>query len=210
MEIQDYQYSILLGQLGYTFKYHENKRMFQVDSVGFFKVCEDVPSDEILRTCLENKHNHNIVLLNGNVSFKHYQLFPSGSPGHYLDVNLIRKGDKYAPFYFGEYDLGMFTETDKAIAISINNGEDISCLSCGLVNDFTVHKPSKVYTIKCSCGRHIRNITDNKPVSMPFGKFKGMVVSDMKSEEELSYLRWVVDNQTLSGRLEEAILRQIS
>lgn len=210
MEIQDYQYSILFDKLGYDFKYYPDKRMFKVEGLGFCKICDEIPSDEILKTCLEQCHNYTILLLNGNVTFKGFELFNDHTFPHSAEVTLIKKDDKYWPLFYGEYDLGIFPETDKAIALAINNGEDITCKNCGLVNEYTVSKPNKIYSVTCSCGRHIRNITENKPVILPFGKFKDRSVESMKTKEELDYLSWLVDNKDLNGRLEEAILRQIS
>lgn len=209
MTKRDKQYHDFFKLLGYEFVYYPDKNSFQIKDVGYAKVC-DFPATETMKDlACQASIKQDIILLDGNLTFKSYLIFSQGR--EWTGGIFIKNGDKYHPFYWSyDYDVDSFPETSVVIA-KIINGSDIVCQRCGSINDFIIQKPSIHYKCTCKCGSFIKNIGTNEPATLYFGKYKGREISSMRSDEELNYLNWLLNNsQSIKGKLLDAIKYQLS
>ncbi len=70
---------------------------------------------------------------------------------------------------------------------------DITCQTCGLINDYhEVQKNIHVAAYCNGCDSYIKNLPQGKPFILPFGKFKGVLLSDMVSKDQTDYLHWML------------------
>lgn len=70
---------------------------------------------------------------------------------------------------------------------------DITCTNCGSVNDYhEVQKNIHIAAYCNSCERYIKNLPQGKPFTLPLGKFKGVLISDMVSKDQTDYLSWML------------------
>lgn len=87
----------------------------------------------------------------------------------------------------------------------------IQCPKCSSISyrieDRGVHK-----TAFCNkCDSYIKNIPQGLPQKLYFGKYKDREVSTMTSQDEIKYLKWLLDNTEIkSNALKEAIIKQIN
>lgn len=88
------------------------------------------------------------------------------------------------------------------------NWSEVICSNCGLVNDYTIIEIGNQRVCHCN---GCNNFLGNKPkesynvksIVMPFGKYKGQVISQVN---DVPYFRWVLKNvPTLKGGLLAAI-----
>lgn len=71
--------------------------------------------------------------------------------------------------------------------------QDITCNQCGSINDYRIIQKGIHQTAYCNgCDAYIKNIPQGKPFIMPFGKFKGTLLTDMTSKEQVDYLDWML------------------
>lgn len=203
METIENQYAMFFHLLGYEAVYYENKRLFHLKEIDTYaKLCDEPYSQDVFDTAI--KSDKQILLLEGSLSFKPIMLINWGSEKWCTKVILPVKGTKYAPFFFEEwFDVDAWPEEAKIIARCIRNGADLICNTCGSVNDFTITKPSIHYKATCGCGLYITNISENKPIELHFGKYKGRLLSTMRSNDEIQYLQWALAQNIFKGRLKE-------
>ncbi len=208
MNLRDKQYHEFFTRMGYEFVYYPEKSGFLIKEIGYAKVC-DYPAPKVLQDkAEENGKKQTTILLEGPLSFKPYSFY---SENGWTESIFIPKGEKYYPvFWQNEYDVDIFPGTSKNIGVVLNGG-DVVCQRCGSVNDFQVQKPSIHYKAVCQCGCFIKNLPTNQPAVLYFGKYQGREVASMRSDEELRYLQWLVDNSnSLKGRVLEAIKYQLA
>ena len=83
---------------------------------------------------------------------------------------------------------------------------NVECPECGLVNDYTIENKSGQNVCTCFCGRFLGNkpkeTYDVKSIVMPFGKYKGQVISQVN---DVPYFRWAYKNLNLKGGVLAAI-----
>lgn len=208
MNKRDKQYHDFFKSMGYEFVYHPDKSGFMIKGIGYAKVCDLPASDFIIKEAEKAGKKMQIILLEGNLTFKCYRLF-SNDHGWYSAM-FVKEGDKYSPLFYNEdYLIDSFPETTKQTAISING--DIVCQRCGSVNDFIVEKPSIHYKLTCQCGSFIKNSGTNAPAILYFGKYKGREIASMKSDDELKYLEWLINNSdSIQGKLRTSIINHLS
>jgi uncharacterized protein (DUF3820 family) len=71
--------------------------------------------------------------------------------------------------------------------------ETIICQKCGLINDYAVQQSGPHKTAYCNgCGKYIKHITQGNDFEIPFGRYKGRMLSSMVSSEEINYLKWLL------------------
>lgn len=81
----------------------------------------------------------------------------------------------------------------------------IICNHCGTEDFYFEEKKGNFCAY---CGKKIKKVQD---VKLKFGKYKGRMVSTMKSKSEKQYLEWVLENfKDLNSNLEIAIINQIN
>jgi len=70
--------------------------------------------------------------------------------------------------------------------------KEVTCNRCGTVDDYRTEMKSGQNTAWCNgCGKFIKNIPqENAAFVLPFGKFKGTLMSDMVTQEQISWLNW--------------------
>ena len=86
--------------------------------------------------------------------------------------------------------------------------EEIFCRNCGLVGDYHTVMKSGQNTAWCNgCSRFIKNISQGKPPTIFFGKYKGTLVSEM---QDVSYLEWLIKANVASPKLIDPIKDRIS
>jgi hypothetical protein len=90
--------------------------------------------------------------------------------------------------------------------------EDIICNRCGSINDYRVEERANNRMAYCNgCGMWIKNIPHSiQPARLYFGKHKGRLISEMTSDDDLGYLRWVSENMKLPAKIREAINKQLN
>ena len=207
MNKQEEQYFVYLTKLGYTPKFYPEKSMFYIEEHNLYlKCCEYSASDQLKQYAAEASKKANIVLLEGNLTFRDY---PTFQDGYFVDCwcVLMHKGSKYAPFFYGEFHPDYFEHEAYAIACGIN-GKDITCKRCGRVNDYKIDK-NVHYKATCKCGGFLTNISTNKPLTIHFGKYAGRQLDSMTDKDELQYLQWACDNNVFTKKLKEAALSLI-
>jgi len=57
--------------------------------------------------------------------------------------------------------------------------------------------------------KRIRKKSDKQIIYIPFGKYKYVRVTNMKTKEQVDYLRWLIKASSLDPRLKGAIQNQI-
>lgn len=203
------QYAYLFSQLGHTTEFYPEKSLFHLKESNIYcKVCENPASDETIKKAIEGSRKHQIVLLEGGISFKSFRMFNNGEES--CPVVFLDKSHKWYPLYWGyDFDLEYFRETTIIVSLAIRCGEDVECHRCGLVNDFTVSKPSLHYKATCRCGNYITNISENKPSALYFGKYKGRLVSSMQGNDELQYLEWGLTQNMFKGKLKRDVIERL-
>jgi len=83
---------------------------------------------------------------------------------------------------------------------------DVVCQNCGNVNDFRTVMKSNQNTAWCnSCDKFIKNIPQGKPPQLYFGKYKGTLISDMRSDEQVKYLQWLIQQPFCKENLTTSI-----
>ena len=89
--------------------------------------------------------------------------------------------------------------------------EDIICTNCGNINDYRVEEKANNHVAFCNgCGKFIKNIPHSeKPPQFYFGKYKGKLISDFSTPEELQYLDWALNNINMSVSLAKAVTTQL-
>lgn len=201
MNIQEKQYYEFFTQLGYKFNYYPDRKGFDLYECGVYaKICEHNPSDDIIALAKEASHKKTIVLLTGNLTFTAYSAYDKGE--EVCEHLFVEDGNKFSPIYYGEFDVHYFTVLSEIIA-NVIQGE-IICKKCGSVNDFSVSKPSIHYRADCkSCGAWITNISENKPIQIYFGRFKGRFLNSMGSTDELQWLEWAVKSGAVKGNVKK-------
>lgn len=71
--------------------------------------------------------------------------------------------------------------------------KDVICQKCGSVNDYRVTKGNLHHTAYCNgCDAYIKNLPQGGPYILPFGKFKGTLLSEMTSRDQIDYLNWML------------------
>lgn len=206
------QYAFFFSQLGYSADYYPDKQLFYLKEARIYaKICPDPAPPEIIKQAKEQSKKHRIVLLEGALTFRMYDIYENNhfSGGH--PINFVTDGDKYSPVFFDpEYSLDFWPKENIAIAVAINMGEDIVCQRCGSINDFEITKPSLHYKATCKCGCYITNISDNKPSVIHFGKYKGRPVLSMITDEEIRYLKWALEQGLFKGKIKRHVEERIA
>lgn len=214
MTIYERQYASYFSYLGYSVEFYEDKSLFFIKELNAYaKMCSDPPLPEIIekaeKSCLKN----DIILLDGNLSFKPYTIYRKNYDDNgftSIKYVLVIKDRKYSPYFFEKwFDLDIWKDEAAIIAACINNNQSFECHQCGLVDDITVSKPSLHYKVSCACGAYITNVSENKPSSLFFGKYKGRAVASMKSDEEIRYLQWGLSQNIFKGKLKRDIEERV-
>ena len=86
---------------------------------------------------------------------------------------------------------------------------EIKC-KCGAINDYRTEMKGEQKTAWCNkCNCWIKNIPYKEP-QIYFGKYKGTKIADMKTDEQLNYLRWMIDNVKITNNFREIIIKHLS
>lgn len=207
MNKQEQQYFVYLTKLGYTPKFYPEKSMFYIEEHNLYLKCCEYPAPEKLKEyALKACKDFNIILLEGNLTFRTYPTYYNGFELQ-CDAVLMHKGSKYEPFFYGEFEPNYFEDEAYAVAFAIN-GKDITCKRCGLINEYKIEK-NVHYKATCKCGGFLTNISTNKPVTIHFGKYSGRQIDSMTDKEEVQYLQWACDHNVFNKKLKEAALTLI-
>jgi uncharacterized protein (DUF3820 family) len=74
----------------------------------------------------------------------------------------------------------------------------ITCNRCIKDVDPRIVKGTHITAYCSECGSYIKHLpkdrSHQKDFTLPFGKFKGIAISDMHSKERIDYLKWVLRN----------------
>jgi len=90
------------------------------------------------------------------------------------------------------------------------NWDEVICGGCGLINDYTITVKVGQNICRCNgCDKFLgcKPKQPGDPQVMRFGKYKGMLVSEIDSS---SYLEWIVENVKPKGTLLVAIENQLA
>jgi hypothetical protein len=208
MNLRDKQYHDFFTSMGYEFIYYPDKNGFKISGIGYAKICENPASDLIVNQAKEASKKQSVILLEGNLTYRHYRYFQGGE--EVTDIVFIPKGFKYYPLFCGEWEFDYFGETAFEIAMATKSNK-IVCQKCDTVDDFKVSKAGPNITARCKhCGYWITNLPANQPAVLNFGKYAGREVKSLTTDEEIKYLQWLVQTPNVKGRLKEAILNQIA
>lgn len=83
---------------------------------------------------------------------------------------------------------------------------DIICQRCRSVNNYTERKAGPHISAYCNgCGNYIKHLSQDKPLILYFGKYKGRELSSMSSDDELRYLIWLAQAPDMKQKLKDAI-----
>lgn len=99
-------------------------------------------------------------------------------------------------------------QKEKKIYLSqIRDMEDLKCKHCGSVNKFNVVVSGNHLKAVCSvCDSYIKFLPQpTEDFIIPFGKYKDMPLKDMRSKEQISYLRWMIE----TGKFNSNIKRHV-
>ena len=84
--------------------------------------------------------------------------------------------------------------------------ENVTCNKCGAENFYFEEKRGPHLTAICSsCGSYIKHLGQKKEVVIHFGKYKGTKLSDMKSQDQISWLKWVITVDNVKPGLKDSI-----
>jgi len=73
------------------------------------------------------------------------------------------------------------------------------------MNDYRTEKKANNLVAYCkSCGKYIKNIPYSEP-ALHFGKYKGSLIKDLNTAEEINYLHWLRKNVKLTKHISDAI-----
>jgi uncharacterized protein (DUF3820 family) len=71
--------------------------------------------------------------------------------------------------------------------------KDVICQKCGSANDYHIIPKAFNHTAYCNlCNSYIKNLPQDKPLTLPFGKYKGTLLTDMVTNEQIKYLQWII------------------
>lgn len=83
---------------------------------------------------------------------------------------------------------------------------NVVCPKCGLINEYRT-EPAGVHTkaICNGCNSYIKFLPQGNPPTIHFGKYSGIEISTMVSEEEIKYLHWMLGENKFKGKLKTDI-----
>lgn len=212
MTIYELQYAYYFSKLGYTTEFFPEKSLFFIKELNAYaKCCSDPALPDIVEKAIEQSKKFNIILLEGNLSFKPYRVFTKNDMPESIGYTavLVCKDRKYSPYFWdGEMNIDIWPDESNIIATAIN-GEQFECHRCGTCDDIKISKPSLHYKVTCKCGAYITNVSENKPSALYFGKYKGRSVASMQSKEEIQYLEWGLTQNMFKGKLRRDIEERV-
>lgn len=86
---------------------------------------------------------------------------------------------------------------------------DIECRYCGS-SDYSTEMKSGQNVATCNnCGRFIKNIPYSEP-GIYFGKYKGKLIKDFQTKEEINYLYWIRNNPDIWYKMKDRIKEAIN
>ena len=88
--------------------------------------------------------------------------------------------------------------------------EDLKCPNpnCNAINDYYTEMKSNNNVARCiKCDTFIKNIPQGNEPTFFFGKYKGKKVKEV---EDMSYLKWALQNLKLAAAMKDAIQKQIT
>lgn len=87
---------------------------------------------------------------------------------------------------------------------------NIKCTKCGS-SDYRIELRNIHKTAYCnSCDAYIKNLPQGLPQKLYFGKFKERLINSMNKKEEISYLKWLLENTKVKpNALKEAIVSHL-
>jgi hypothetical protein len=83
---------------------------------------------------------------------------------------------------------------------------DLKCIHCDLENEYTVTKNGPHVSAFCNgCGSFIKHIPQDKPLLLPYGKYKGTPLTDMVTVDQVKYLHWLkgVAKENLAVKIDQ-------
>jgi uncharacterized protein (DUF3820 family) len=89
---------------------------------------------------------------------------------------------------------------------------DLKCEYCGLTNEFIIKPNGLILSAYCEkCNNLLENIRESKITKriIPFGKYAGTKICEMWDEEQINYLRWLVEQDFLKQDLFIAISQHL-
>jgi len=87
----------------------------------------------------------------------------------------------------------------------------VICKKCGTEDFYFEEKRGPHLTAICGgCGSYIKHLGQDKPFVIPFGKYKGRVLSSMISKEETQYLWWLVEQDFCKKNMEDKIRKHLN
>jgi uncharacterized protein (DUF3820 family) len=89
---------------------------------------------------------------------------------------------------------------------------DLKCEYCGSTNEFIIKPNGLILSAYCEkCNNLLENIRESKITKriIPFGKYAGTKISEMWDEEQINYLRWLVEQDFLKQDLFIAISQHL-
>lgn len=88
---------------------------------------------------------------------------------------------------------------------------DIICQQCGSINDYHTIMKSNQNTAWCNgCDSFIKNLSQGKPPILYFGKYKDRLLDSMTSQEEVNYLKWVIEQSWCKSLLKTQITSHLN
>jgi uncharacterized protein (DUF3820 family) len=86
--------------------------------------------------------------------------------------------------------------------------EELICKICGPTDEFLIKQSGPHLTAYCEkCNSYIKHLPKSKITEkiLPFGKYIGTKISEMWDEEQINYLRWLVEQDFLKQDLRNAV-----
>lgn len=88
---------------------------------------------------------------------------------------------------------------------------DVICQNCGSVNDYRTVMRANQNTAWCNgCDKYIKNVSQGKPPTLFFGKYKDRIIATMLHKDEVEYLRWLVAQPFCKNLLRSQITNHLN
>jgi len=87
---------------------------------------------------------------------------------------------------------------------------DFVCKNCGNNTYFTELKNGQNVASCEKCNTFYKNLPNESEAVLYFGKYKGSIISQMSTKEEINYLNWLLTSEIkLSSKIKTAVQKKL-
>jgi len=88
--------------------------------------------------------------------------------------------------------------------------ETIKCQRCQTEDQYYTQPSGPHLMAVCNhCNKYIKFVSQGVPPMLYFGKYKGRQIASLVSEDEINYLKWLLNNGTLKPTLKNQITEHL-